>query len=96
MKINWKVRFKNPAFWAVLIPALAGLIYAVYVLANNLPDYDESAISGLVGAITSILALFGITVDPTTKGVSDSDRAMNYDYPACDEKGGDNNGNQDE
>lgn len=81
MKINWKVRFKNPAFWAVLIPAVAGLIYAVYVLENNLPNYDETAISGLVGAITSILALFGVTVDPTTKGLTDSDRAMTYDKP---------------
>lgn len=82
MKINWKVRFKNPAFWAVFIPSVAGLIYAVYVLVNNLPNYDVTAISGLTGALTAILALFGITIDPTTKGVCDSDRAMTYDKPS--------------
>lgn len=81
MRINWKVRFKNPTFWALFIPSLIGLVYSVYVLVKNLPAYDETALAGLVGAVTSILGVFGITVDPTTKGISDSKRAMFYTEP---------------
>ena len=41
---------------------------------------SESLVS-IVGTVFSILALIGIVADPTTKGLSDSARAMTYDKP---------------
>jgi phi LC3 family holin len=35
----------------------------------------------IAAAALSLLQLLGIIVDPTTKGIADSDRAMNYDEP---------------
>jgi phi LC3 family holin len=38
-------------------------------------------VQNLFIALVALLAQFGIIVDPTTKGVNDSDRAMTYDKP---------------
>lgn len=81
MKINWKVRLKNPAFWVTVIPALITVIYAVLALFDVVPNVaEETLVSGFM-AVMSVLSTLGIVVDPTTKGVSDSDRAMSYDEP---------------
>ena len=37
-----------------------------------------------MNAVFAVLAVLGIVVDPTTEGVSDSDRAMTYDAPYSD------------
>ena len=33
----------------------------------------------LVNAVFAVLAVLGIVLDPTTEGLSDSDRAMSYE-----------------
>ena len=42
----------------------------------------------LVGLNTfvGILVILGIVTDPTTKGIADSERALNYDVPLNDKK----------
>ena len=83
MKINWKVRFKNKAFWMALIPAV--LLLASQVCAICGVQIDTAAVSdqliGIVGTVFTIFALLGIVTDPTTQGVNDSDRAMTYQEP---------------
>ncbi len=88
MKINWKVRLKNPAFWVTVIPALITVIYAVLALFDVVPGVAEETLVNGFMAVMSVLATLGIVVDPTTKGLNDSDRAMNYDEPG----GGADNG----
>lgn len=88
MKINWKVRLKNPAFWVTVIPALITVVYAVLALFDVIPNVAEETIVNGFMALMSVLATLGIVVDPTTKGISDSDRAMNYNEPG----GGADNG----
>lgn len=88
MKINWKVRLKNPAFWVTVIPALITVIYAVLALFDVIPNVAEETLVNGFMAVMSVLATLGIVVDPTTKGLNDSDRAMNYDEPG----GGADNG----
>lgn len=83
MKINWKVRVRNKMFWLAIIPAV---LVAVKTIADVFGiSIDVSILSSklvsVVEAIFVVLAILGIVVDPTTKGVSDSDRAMNYDQP---------------
>ena len=86
MKINWKVRLKNPTFWITVIPALITVIYAVLALFDVIPNVAEETLVNGFMAIMSVLATLGIIVDPTTKGIGDSDRAMNYDKPGGGDK----------
>lgn len=81
--INWRVRFKNPAFYATFIPAVMLAIQAVaYVFGIKLDLSDiGNRIMTAVDAVLAVLAILGIVVDPTTKGVKDSERAQNYNEP---------------
>lgn len=81
MKINWKVRLKQPAFWIATIPVVISFVYSVLALLGVVPSITEESVQNLFIMAVSLLAQLGIVVDPTTKGVSDSDRAMNYDKP---------------
>jgi phi LC3 family holin len=81
MKINWKVRLKQPAFWIATIPVMITFVYSVLAFAGFTPSITEDIAQNLFIAIVALLAQFGIIVDPTTKGVNDSDRAMKYDKP---------------
>ncbi len=81
MKINWKVRLKNPTFWITVIPALITVVYAVLALFDVIPNVAEETLVNGFMAIMSVLATLGIIVDPTTKGIGDSERALNYDKP---------------
>lgn len=81
MKINWKVRLKQPTFWIATIPVVISFVYAILALLGVVPSITEEIVQNAFIAIVAVLAQLGIVVDPTTKGLSDSDRAMNYDEP---------------
>ena len=80
-KINWQVRLKKKSFWVAIVSAVALFI-------NNITgafglDYSASIEQG-VSIITSLLTLLaglGIIVDPTTKGIKDSEKATEYTTP---------------
>lgn len=88
MQINWHVRFCNPVWWSQIFLAVASPILAYYGL--NFRDLTtwKSVFELLINALKNpyIVGLIVINVlntinDPTTKGLSDSQRAMNYMYP---------------
>ena len=81
MKINWKVRIKQPAFWIATIPVMITFAYSVLAFAGFTPSITQDTVQNLFIALVALLAQFGIIVDPTTRGVNDSDRAMTYDKP---------------
>ncbi len=81
MKINWKVRLRQPAFWIATIPVVITFVYSVLALMGIAPSITQDTVQNLFFALVAVLAQFGIVVDPTTKGISDSDRAMKYDKP---------------
>ncbi len=83
MKINWKVRLKNKAFWLSAIPALFLLVSQVAVLFGFTWDYTPWAqqASAILGTVFGLLTLLGVVNDPTTAGVSDSPQAMTYEEP---------------
>ena len=82
MKINWKVRIKNPVFWLTVIPAVIALAYTVLGLFGVVPTISEDVLVNAVTAIISALTTVGVLVDPTTKGVGDSDIALTYEEPS--------------
>lgn len=81
--INWTVRFKNKNFWLAVIPAVLLLIQtvaAVFGFTLDLGDIGNKLIA-VVNAVFGVLVVLGVVVDPTTAGISDSNRAMNYKKP---------------
>lgn len=84
--INWKVRFKNKAFWLALIPAALLLVQAVLACFGVVWDYSQISqeLIGVVNAIFAVLAILGVVADPTTQGIGDSAQAMTYDRPKAD------------
>lgn len=84
--INWQIRFKNKAFWLALVPAVLLLVQVVGAVFGFELDFGElgNRLIDVVNAIFALLAILGIVTDPTTAGVSDSERAMGYDAPAED------------
>ena len=81
MKINWKVRLRNPVFWATFIPALVSFVYTVLGCFGVVPTVSEEMVINIISAGISALAAIGVLVDPTTKGTGDSERAMHYEFP---------------
>lgn len=83
MKINLLVRIKNKAFWLALIPAILLVVQAVAALFGYRWDFVvlNQQIAAVINAVFAVLAILGVVNDPTTAGVTDSDRAMGYSKP---------------
>lgn len=81
--INWKVRFKNKAFWLGFVPLLLLLIQQVAAIFGITLDFGvlQEQLVAIIGTVFALLALLGIVVDPTTEGIGDSERALGYDEP---------------
>lgn len=87
MKINWKARFKNKAFVITFITMIIAFIYSMLALFGVVPSVAEDTVTEIITLIVEFLAMLGILVDPTTDGVSDSERALTY-YTENDERNG--------
>lgn len=83
MNINWKVRIKNKAFWVALIPAVLLLVTQVAAVFGYALDFTalQEQLIAIVGTVFTLLAIFGIVVDPTTEGTGDSLQALSYAHP---------------
>ena len=81
--INWKVRFANKTFWLSLVPAVLLLVQVTAAVFGYTLDLGElgNRLVAVVNSLFAVLAILGVVTDPTTKGLSDSVRAMGYDKP---------------
>lgn len=82
-KINWKVRLSNKSFWITMIPALLLLVQLVAKLFGLEIKVDglQEDLLNIINALFVVLSVLGITVDPTTKGIADSENALTYTEP---------------
>jgi len=78
MKINWKIRLQNKTWVVSMVCAVIAFVYQLFGLCGVVPAINEEAVVQLVGMVANILVGLGILIDPTTKGIEDSDRAMTY------------------
>lgn len=85
-KINWKVRVLNKTFWLTLVPALALLLQTFLAVFNVRLELGETIDKLLVfiNALFAVLMIVGIVNDPTTAGLTDSTRALEYHEPSED------------
>lgn len=82
-KINWLVRIKNKAFWVAFIPAvllLIQVIASVFGIQIDLGNLGNKLLE-VVNAVFSILVILGVVTDPTTAGITDSTKALEYTEP---------------
>lgn len=84
MKINWRVRMKNPLFWVSLggvILTAMGQSPESFTSWGKVLEEIVALVSNpyLLGSVT--LAVLGVLMDPTTRGICDSARALSYDEP---------------
>ena len=89
MKINLRVRKNNPMFWFQLFLSVAVPIGAYFGITGQ--DITSWSILGrlLFDAVSNPYVLFTVLVsvynallDPTVKGVGDSQKALQYNKPA--------------
>ena len=84
MKLNVKVRMKNPYFWvgvlATIITAM-GLEPEMFTSWSLVWDALVDLFTNPFRLCMVVIAVMGIFIDPTTSGVSDSEQAMTYIAP---------------
>lgn len=78
MKINLKVRMKNKVFLSVAAALVISFVYQILAMFGVTPKVGENEITEIVSMLLNILAFLGVLLDPTTEGMSDSERAMTY------------------
>ena len=81
MKINWKVRFKNPTWLTMFISLIVGFVFNILKMFEVFPTITENQIMEVVSQVLTFLGLIGVLVDPTTSGLGDSNRALGYAEP---------------
>ena len=81
MKINWKVRLRNKTWVASLLALVIAFVYNLMAMLGVELPVTQEWVTGIVGTVITLLAGLGVLIDPTTPGVSDSERAMRYTEP---------------
>lgn len=83
MKVNWKVRFSNPTFYASFVPAvflLAQVVAKLFGFDLDLSGLQQKVLD-VINAAFTVMAIVGVAVDHTTAGLSDSEQALTYTEP---------------
>jgi phi LC3 family holin len=85
MKINIPVRFKNPWFWVGLV----GVVLSAMGVSADMFTSWRTVWNAIVNLASNpfmlgsvVLAVLGVFIDPTTSGIGDSNRALNYKTPS--------------
>ena len=79
--INWKIRFMNKTWLASFLAFVVSTIYTLLGMFDIAPAVTQDSVLQVISAVLQVLGLLGVIADPTTPGLSDSDRALNYVEP---------------
>ena len=71
----------NASFSVAALQIAHSKLLLVCIKEDIVPALSENAAVNIAIAIINALTTLGVLVDPTTKGVGDSDRAMEYTEP---------------
>lgn len=80
-KINWKVRFRNKTWLTMFVSLIIGFVFNMLKMFDVAPTVTENSVATIAAQVLEFLGLIGVLVDPTTVGISDSNRAMTYEEP---------------
>ena len=85
MKCNFEVRIKNPWFWVGVVSVAftaIGVNPQTFTSWRSVLDGLLSVLSNPVQLGTFLLSVLSVFIDPTTNGLSDSARALQYKNPS--------------
>ena len=68
----------------MFISLIVGFVFNMLKMFDIVPVVTENLVMNIVGQVLTFLGLIGVLVDPTTAGLSDSNRAMGYEEPWID------------
>ena len=80
-KMNLAVRFKNPVFLLTFSTTVLTFVYQILGMFGIVPAITEDQLVQIITILINLLAGLGVLVDPTTKGINDSNRALTYTKP---------------
>lgn len=80
-KINWKLRLMNKVTLSALIGIVITACFQIASLFGMDLTFTQDQILNTVELFLTILAGWGVIVDPTTQGSSDSEQALSYQEP---------------
>lgn len=86
MRINWKVRLQNKTWLLSMAAVIITFVYQMLGLFGVVSPISEDMATQIVAMIVNVLVALGIVVDPTTKGVRDSNQSMEYKQPGGDKE----------
>ena len=69
----------------MFISLIIGFVFNMLKLFDVVPVITENTVATIAAQVLEFLGLIGVLVDPTTVGIGDSNRAMNYIEPWNDE-----------
>lgn len=82
MRINWRIRFQHKPFLIALFSLIVLLAQQVAaIFGYDITSAMSEQAMTIVNTVLSILVLIGVVIDPTTRGTSDSQRALMYRRP---------------
>ena len=84
-RINWKVRLRNKIWLGSFLSLIVGFVYSMLALFDVFPTVTENHVVQLMNQVLTFLGLIGVIVDPTTAGIGDSERALQYEEPWVDQ-----------
>lgn len=86
--INVKVRLKNPIFYIQILTAIVSPIMAYMGITTSeisswgkLWEIISQAISNPYILFLVSISIYNSLIDPTTRGIGDSKKALTYDKP---------------
>ena len=75
---------KNKVWLGSFLSLIVGFVYSMLALFDVYPEVTQNHIVQLVNQVLTFLGLIGVIVDPTTAGIGDSERALQYEEPWVD------------
>ena len=79
--MNIKLRLKNKATLLAIVATAVAFVYQVLGILGVAVPVSQDVVIQIAGIVINLLVGFGILIDPTTAGVGDSARAMQYEEP---------------
>lgn len=88
--INWKVRLQSGPWWMGVVSSIAIAVFALLKIFKIEMSITLEDVLNVATLILMVPAAIGIISDPTTKGITDSAQALNYEKPKDDRQLGGN------
>ena len=71
----------NKVWLGSFLSLIVSFVYSLLGLFDVFPEVTQNNVLEMMNQVLKFLGLIGVLVDPTTAGLGDSDRAMEYAEP---------------